>query len=393
MSADGNTSKTRNRVINLSLVMISTTITLLILEILLRAVAPHETYQSLVPTEGIYKEHNYGDLFPGIEGNSYYSVNEYGYRSPSYFDESRYGILAIGGSTTNCIGLSNDESWPWILESLLNQSALNHAFTVGNVGVPALNSNHHYFQLKYLQPQYENVRMILMLVGINDFNRTFLSKEFTTEENKHSFNRSFIRLPRDSKSMWYQRTELYMHLRDKYSAFRTSPSKLSPSDLDDMLNAYEAATKKDELPDMSLALDNYEANLREIAQLAKLQGSELVLITQPVLWHDGMTEYEKKITLTGIPIKDGITYTVEAMARGMEIFNNRLKVVADDENVRVIDLASMLPQDISVFFDWCHFNKSGAEKVAQAIYGNLGYLLNDDFSEAESGEKSEPIPN
>lgn len=373
-------SKTRDRLVNLTVMLVSTIICLILLEIVLRWIVPHQLYSSQIPSVSIEKKQDVAGFFPGIDSVIRFSVNEKGYRSPSYFDQDRYGILAIGGSTTYCIGLSDEDTWPWRLEGLLNKSDFNEKFTVGNVGVPAFNAGSHWHQLNQLEPQFENIKMVLMLVGVNDFARVlFLNdKYFPTSEDTHLYNRTFVRLPREGKSRWYQRTELFMHLRDVRHAYQSTRSqRYTPERLENLLSDYLAAQKKDSLPaeHMAKALVDYENNLRNIAKLARERKVQMVWMTQPTLWYKGMGEFEEGISSMGAPVIDGIAYSPGALAHGMELFNDKLTEVAQNEGVHVIDLARILPKDTTVFYDWCHYNKSGAVKVAEVVHRELETLI------------------
>ena len=48
-------------------------------------------------------------------------------------------------------------------------------------------------------------------------------------------------------------------------------------------------------------------------------------------------------------------------------FNQSLQKECCEQGVICVDLASMLPKDSSVFYDDCHFNISGCEKVATIL--------------------------
>ncbi len=388
-------SKGKNRLINMSLLFGSTVVCLLIVEFSLRLIAPHELYSSLIPSQEIEKKYEEAGFFPGIDSLAQFSVNEFGYRSESYFDSDSYGILAIGGSTTYCIGLSDEEAWPWALEGLLKDKEINTEFTVGNVGVPAFNSGNHLHQLDRLEPQYENVRMALMLVGVNDFARVlFLDEEyFPTSEDEHLYNRTFVRLPRKGKPHWYQRTELYMHVRDIYHAYQSTKSqRYTPDRLTRLLESYMAATKTDSLPTslMTEALLDYEKNLTDIAQLARERNIKLVWITQPVLWFEGMGEFEERISSMGAPVIDGVAYSPKALAGGMAAFNQKLIEVAVKEDVKLIDLAKKLPQDTTVFFDWCHYNKRGTSMIANILFDELKPLILTDSGLVHSESSRDP---
>lgn len=371
-------SKTRKWLINIGLMTISTTLMLAIVEVALRLVAPHELYTSLVPNTQLARPQKALDIFPGIDSVSHFSVNEYGYRSPSYFDKNRFGILTIGGSTTQCISVSDHESWPWLLEDQLNASESSIDFTVGNIGAAAFNSGNHYHQLKHIAPQFDNVKMVLMLVGVNDFARVlFLNTEYyPTSEDSHLYNRSFVRLPRSGKPRWYQRNEIFMHLRDVYNATRSNQTTFDLEKLHTLFTKYESATKTNDLPDMSAALHDYENNLRRIAKAARGQKLQLVLITQPTLWHEGMSPFEEKIASIGAPVINGQAFSPSALSEGMSVFNERLRQVAQDEAIPVIDLATQLPKDTTVFYDWCHYNKGGSAIVADLIFQDLKPILN-----------------
>lgn len=389
-------SRTRNRLINLTVMLVSTIICLLLLEVILRGVAPHKLYSSLIPSVSIEKAQDVVGFYPGIDSAFKFSVNEQGYRSPTYFDKDRYGILAIGGSTTYCIGLSDEDTWPWRLEGLLNKSELNEKFTVGNVGVPAFNAGNHWHQLDQLEPQFENIQMVLMLVGVNDFARVlFLDNNyFPTSEDTHLSNRTFVRLPRQKKPKWYQRTELYMHLRDAYHAYNSTKSqRYNLERLNNLLEDYLEADKIDSLPAeyMEEALVDYERNLKNIAQLARERKIQMIWITQPTLWYEGMGEFEENISSMGAPVIDGIAYSPKALAQGMDVFNDKLTEVAQTEGVHVIDLARILPKDTTVFYDWCHYNKSGALKVANVIHYELEMLISGNLSSGMTQDQSQNL--
>lgn len=371
---DISVKKSKSRLINLSLALASVAFTCLVIEIVLRIWFPHEMYQSLAPNEGTVQAVHMSKIIPDLDSSIYNSVNPYGYRSPNFFEKSRHGILAIGASTTYCIGLSDKDTWPWILDELLNQSSGNQRFTVGNVGVPSLNSGHHLYQLTQLQPQYENVKTVLVLLGVNDFLRAVQMEDqyLSVLESPQVMSRSFVRLPRKSDLPWYKRNELYLHIRDRYNTYKSNRNRVNLGHIEALMDQYESASKTRVLPDLDQALKDYESSLRKMAQEARELGFRLIFITQPTLWKDEMTKFEIRLASIGVPVIDGETYSMQAMAQGMDIFNQKLIEVSRDESIDYIDLARFIPKDTTAFFDWCHYSKSGARQVARVIYENLG---------------------
>ncbi|MFT7268194.1 MAG: lysophospholipase L1-like esterase [Roseivirga sp.] len=366
-------------VINITLTVFGFAVAFLIAEIALRTLSPHNQFSSLYL--GVNEQSNFPGhaLYPGLEEQFTYTSNPLGYRSKQLFEKDNYGILALGGSTTECIYLGDENGWTQLLEGKLNAKS-DEAFTVGNVGSAGLGASNHYLQLKHLVPQYKYIDMVLVLVGVNDFLKTLqlngARDETTLEEN---YRRTFKDYPRTVNKKWYRKTELWMHMRDVNNGWKNLFDHLTPDSLISISNSRMQMRRKtvkvDVLPDLVLSLDVYEESIRNLVSLSHQYKTRIVLITQPVLWHENMSDYEEQLTIFGIPPAiNGRTYSNRALAEGMELYNDRLRLVAEDLNVPIIDLAKTLPKDTTVLYDYCHFNLEGAERVADIIYTQLNFL-------------------
>jgi hypothetical protein len=60
-------------------------------------------------------------------------------------------------------------------------------------------------------------------------------------------------------------------------------------------------------------------------------------------------------------------FTSAVMCSVMNRYNQATIDVCREENVDCIDLAGMLPKDTTIFYDHCHFNISGCERVAEIL--------------------------
>jgi hypothetical protein len=127
----------------------------------------------------------------------------------------------------------------------------------------------------------------------------------------------------------------------------------------------------DELPDLSSALIQYEKNLNDIIDIAKNSSSRIIFLTQPFIWHRGLTEAEQQLLWFGFTNEDGVYYSVDALNRGMIAFNQKLMGVCKKRGIECMDIERMLPKNTSVFYDDVHFNESGCEQVAAIIYDFL----------------------
>src|SRR6266511_1833134 len=81
--------------------------------------------------------------------------------------DGEYRILAIGGSTTECLYLDQDKTWEALLESELGTTADGRQVWVGNAGRSGLNTRDHVAFMKLAIDQYD-VDAIVILIGAND---------------------------------------------------------------------------------------------------------------------------------------------------------------------------------------------------------------------------------
>ncbi|MBL4710022.1 MAG: SGNH/GDSL hydrolase family protein [Flavobacteriales bacterium] len=359
------------------LVLASSIFSLLFAELVLRFISPHEVYLCSVPEVEMERNNKFHNFFSSIDSSYHYSVNEFGYRSSTLFAKNRYGILAVGGSTTDCIGLADKETWPWLLEQQLNESSPNEKFTVGSIGVPAFNSFHHVLQVKHIIPQLDNIKMVVLLVGINDFLRFLqLEKDDLIPDEKTLLHQTFVRHPRKTHEHWFQQTELWAHLRDAVNLIRkVYEVENMEFDLSTKLAEYETAIKINSLPDLEPAMKVMSNNILKINKICAERKIKLVVITQPVLWHKNMSKEEIKVSSYGKPIKNRKSYSDETMEEGMNIFNQQLLKIADQNNIYSIDLANQYPKNTTVFFDHCHYNKNGSTLVSELIFKELKNIL------------------
>jgi hypothetical protein len=135
------------------------------------------------------------------------------------------------------------------------------------------------------------------------------------------------------------------------------------------------------LPPLGSALDEYERNLREIVQSGRIQAVRVVLMTQPVLWRAGLTDREEALLWMGgvgdFQSRAGaLYYEPEALERGMDEYNERLRKVCRDMAVECIDLSTLIPKTTEYFADDCHFTDKAqillADIVASALLESRG---------------------
>lgn len=206
---------------NLALVVVSFMIGLIACEIILDTFYPRPSvfsYFAWPPyLSGIYKiEPN---VMPGIYGDSHFTINSAGIRGDEFSGDQDYRILALGGSTTECILLDDSEAWPYLLQKNLNSLKGKNVW-VGNVARSGLNSRDHLVQLPPLLDQYPDIDEVILMEGVNDLIMRLARHNdydpdylLTAKGRKRSLDRAFqfVKASYDgtAEKMFYEKTAIW----------------------------------------------------------------------------------------------------------------------------------------------------------------------------------------
>ncbi|MCD4747212.1 MAG: SGNH/GDSL hydrolase family protein [Bacteroidales bacterium] len=374
---------------------------LLLCEAVLRLAVPslfNSDYYIRTPDLKKVFKPNHG-IMPGVSGESVFIINSQGIRGDELTSSHTYKIIAIGGSTTECLYLDQSETWLYLLQETINKNVCNQNVWVGNAGISGRTTRHHLIALQYLPLKELKIDAIIFLIGINDFTKR-LSRNMHYETN-------FLEKPKvrekliaetfiggnqpDPDAPFYKKTAIWHLLR------KTKQQIFQGNVQDETGKIYitwrehrqNAAKILNELPDLSSALKEYAENITKIIDIAKKKSIRLIFITQPTMWKPDMPDNLKNLLWLGgtgdFQNKIGQPYySVEALAKGINAYNDVLLRICREKNVECFDLASILDKDTSVFYDDVHFNESGATKVAKALSEYM--LMRPPFGESDVAE-------
>lgn len=364
---------------------------LCIAEIVLRVVAKLNP-----PARFIYApNHTYyfypdSSILVGIHGEKKFKTNAQGFRGDEDFTDTTYNVLCVGGSTTECNYLDNSETW----YSLLNQSpaiarlmgaGIKHV-VIASVGLSGQTSFENYFMLNELLLKHKNIHQVILMCGINDFVKVLakpsLNLSVVTQKDSlalaHNISRYWYIPGRINDTTWTGHSALFHALRTK---FFTPPSKNTVDRKGDIIKQWRVnynsrSNLLDTLPDLTASLDVFSQNLKQIFTLCAAHRVKLVCINQATLWHDTLPDnFSNLLWMGGIgkyqTQKGGVYYSPKALQSGMEMYNTTLATTAKANNILCVDIAHSLSKDTSVFYDDCHFNTSGARKVADELVRQL----------------------
>ncbi len=367
----------KNTIQKAGLILVSVLLSLFIAEIVLRLAYPQNKKLYIWQPNLQHTFHPDYSIFYGVHGVKNFSINSQGFRGEEFENDSKQKYLCLGGSTTECLYLDDKETW-------FQQFAINNSqFAIGSIGKSGCTTREHFIQLKYFVPQLGKIDGVIMMVGLNDMMKR-LSQDSLFENDfrfssavEDSFvNQIFLSNKKETvrwrKMQVFQLAQRFLHQTKKveWENVQDYKGKIYKTWRENREHSLKII---DSLPDLTAALDEYERNLQLIYDETQKQKIKLVLINQATLYKDSMNEFENSLLWMGgvgdfQQEKNHAYYSTKALNKAMQLYNERVKNFCSfHPQIKFIDLASQLPKDTSVFYDDCHFNESGARKVAKII--------------------------
>jgi len=293
-------------------------------------------------------------IMPGIEGASLLRVNALGIRGDEMpRDQQTARVLCVGGSTTECLYLDQEESWPELLEARWSEGS--QPIWIGNAGRSGFSTLDH---LAFLRdsPVLDQVDAVILMVGINDFMLRLRGFDFESGPAERALRKLLARplLTQPGMLGLGRRTAAPGGLIEREDAF-DYPSR----------RAHRRSSAIVEPPSLEDAIAGYRRRLEEIVRTARARGLVPYLVTQPVLWDERLDASSRDLLWFGKVSRRGYL-SVENLRAGMDRYNDALREVCRERGLTCIDL-SALNGDPRYFYDDCHFNEAGAREVAQRI--------------------------
>lgn len=325
------------------------------------------------------------EVVHGVHGPSRFTVNGLGMRATPFGPDPQYRLLAVGGSTTICTYLDDEEAWPRLVQERVNEALGAGTLWVGNVGRPGHATSQHVLQVEKLLDQHPELHGVILLVGVNDLIVTLNLRRnpIKLPGPGEALKQAFAFPGWDPESPWYQRTGIgrLWRTRQWEAALPGRDRRIQDGSAFNVAlwRSYRrhASVFLDALPDLTTALENYERNLRELVDIARAHGERILFLSQPTLWKPDLAPDLEALLWMGGPgvgqMKDGAEYySAGALAKGMRQYNETLLRVCRERGVECLDVAARLPKDGSIFWDDAHFTEEGSRRLAQLV---ADYLL------------------
>lgn len=310
-----------------------------------------------------YRNNNVASLDKEIRVQ-YNSLGLQGPEKPANYD-SCLSIITVGGSTTACMYISTENTWPTLLGN-----ELSHSFSkvwLNNAGRDGHSSFGHLFMLRdhllKLQP-----KVIIFLTGINDVDRTDLGI------HEDSVSRSFKQfIMRNSEvanivvAYLRNRKAISLGLLSEFADFKVKKLDTLTLSEDSMQTALRLQQPM---------VNGYERRMRALIDTCLNHKIKPVLLTQPIICGNAIDTLSgmNLATVRIVPGENG-----ELWSRKLNLYNDVLKKLAKEYNILCIDLAAMMPKSTRYYYDFVHYTNEGTKKIVELVTPQLSEYLRAQF--------------
>ncbi len=268
------------------------------------------------------------------------------------YNKDLFNVVCLGGSTTEWKD-EGQRDWPSMVQKELQNKYKLENVQFYNLGKQWYSSQHiltHYIQnVRPYRPQaiivMENVNDLLQNA---DFSR-MSSGEFrgdyghflgpVTKLVKYGgFSGSFFGMLR---SIWYQKP------------------------------------LQEVITDSFPGLESFERNLRTLIALARIDGTKVILMTQPNIYKEEMSSAEMMslTMLNAEAIGYGKKWGYRTALSGFRQYNDKIRAIAASENIPLIDLEKVVPKTLDYFFDDVHYKNQTYDLISGFLAEQLSHIL------------------
>jgi lysophospholipase L1-like esterase len=288
-----------------------------------------------------------------------HTKNSLGFRGPDPPRDfaSRLTILTIGGSTTECLFLSDGRTWTDVMARRLAVRRPN--VWVNNAGLDGQSTYGHIVLLRDfvvgLRP-----KVAVFLIGTNDVGLDRSNTFDSALEPADGVARRVLRFAMTRSEV----LALAMNLRRMRQAQQRGfgHSELDVAALHDLdIDDQTAAETRNKY---AALIPAYVERLHAIIALCRDHAIDPIFVTQPALFGP-VIDPATGVDLTRKQVNGRGNGQLEWQL--LEMYNDATRRVAVDAQVFLVDLARTLPKDSRLFYDFLHFTNEGAEAVGSIV--------------------------
>lgn len=278
--------------------------------------------------------------------------------TPAFTSKSptAFRVLTLGGSTTRNFTLPEQDRYPHRLQELLQRDNPALSVEVFNAGMDWFATKHSVINyatnLRDWQPD-----LVIVMHGINDVYRSFSDPDVAMGPYDRLWSHFYGPSINGAKPPTFEQ-DRFVHWAPYWF-----------SDL-----RYITYRERDVPLERYVALPDFKRNLGYLVHDVRNDGASVVLMTEPSLYKDTMTDEERAVLWFGRSFckerKSFVDYeypSPSSLGRAMSAFNMATKQLGAAEHVKVIDLDAEIAKNLENFSDDVHYRVAGAHQVAEVV--------------------------
>lgn len=319
----------------------------------------------------------------GVDGIQTITTDARGYRTNTPIDYAQrepraLRIVAIGGSTTEDIYLDDTKTWTFLLAKRLSK-ALDRPVEMINTGVSGLRARHHLLTLRESEKFSPDIAVIMM--GINDWNLHIKSAQRSSFQNAVSFVGRFS----------IMNTVLFQAIRMARAfvvGVVTPAVAVREQTLAHRRSQHDSLARKDVRSFRITAVSSeYQTSVDGIAAECRRRNMLCFFVDQATAY-DAAIEPVLKRRLWMTPPDEQYTLPLDDMIQIAKFYNVWLQRQAKKDGMEFCAVAKDVPPTTEFFFDDCHFNERGAQRITSLVADCMEKPLRERFASLNSRRRT-----
>lgn len=270
--------------------------------------------------------------------------------------DGTFRIMCLGGSTTKNIGLPPAKRYPSMLQAILKEHYPGVDIEVINAGTTWYTSKHSFISYATYWEDW-NPDLIIIMHAINDLSRSFSPPDYAIGEYNDLWTHFYGASIRGAKPPTFEKYLLgyfEIPINAWYAGFRWK--------------------ERDYPPEHYVSIEAFEKNMKKLVKYAAGGARDILLVTQPSLYKETMSDdamkhlyFGKTIANTRLNFVQRAYPSPKSFYGAMRLFNEITKKLALKEDIAVVDAAELITGDLRNFRDDVHYTEEGARLLAGVI--------------------------
>jgi lysophospholipase L1-like esterase len=303
-------------------------------------------------------------------------VNRWGFKGDEIEltkGERTFRVFVFGGSTVHCGTVPYEQTHCRVLERRLQAAYPEYKIEVQNLGCEWHATEHDVIKLLFTAQDF-SPDLVIMYHGINDVVRSFVPDLFGVGEYRSDYRHYLgpvTNLVYPNRALM---TAINLFGGHWCSDFRFDPVRLEGPEGKGLHNSIILFFPKSQPVEIEnwAALPAFERNTRDFVAIARSKQMNTLLATQPSLYREDLTPHDQE--LLSFPASHqfhGQRASLRSMVRGMKTFNDKARQIAQETDVRLVDLEALMPKTTEYMYDDVHYTKAGNELIGNAFADDI----------------------